>query len=218
METGLTLVVGNKNYSSWSLRPWLFLKYMGIPFQEIRIALYTETSVAQIKAYSPSAKVPVLHDGDLIIWDSIAICEYVNEKYLAGRGLPQDISIRAVARSVNAEMHAGFLAMRKEIPMNLRRQIPDLALSDEAQQDIDRICEIWRTCRTRYGHLGPWLFGEFSISDAMFAPVACRFDTYNIAIGSIEQDYSHALLQLPALQAWQQAAQRETEILSIFER
>lgn len=200
------------------MRPWLFLNTMGIPFHEIRIPLYTETSVAQIKAHSPSAKVPVLHDGDLIVWDSIAICEYVNEKYLAGRGLPQDLSARAVARAVSAEMHSSFLAMRKEMPMNFRRKIPNLALSNEAQQDIARICEIWRTCRTHYGQSGPWLFGEFSMADAMFAAVACRFDTYGIVVGDVERAYINTLFQLPALQAWRQAAEQESEVLPAFER
>jgi glutathione S-transferase len=142
----------------------------------------------------------------------------VNEKYLAGRGLPQDLSTRAVARSISAEMHSSFLAMRKEIPMNFRRKIPNLQLSTETQQDIERICEIWRTCRTHYGQSGTWLFGEFSVVDAMFAPVACRFDTYGIAVDDIEQAYVNALLQLPALQAWRQSAQQETEVLSTFER
>lgn len=218
MTTQLTLVIGNKNYSSWSLRPWLFLKYMEVSFHEVRIPLYTETSEMQIKAYSPSAKVPVLHDGDLMVWDSIAICEYVNDKYLAGQGLPQDISTRAIARSISAEMHSGFMAMRKELPMNCRRKIPNLSFSAEAQQDISRICEIWRTCRTQYGQHGPWLFGPFSIADAMFAPVAFRLNIYGIALGNMEQAYVDALLGLPALQAWQQAAQQETEVISDFER
>lgn len=218
MTTAFTLVIGNKTYSSWSLRPWLFLKQMGVEFQEVRIPLYVDNSVTLIKSHSPSAKVPVLHDGDLTVWDSLAICEYVNEKYLNYAGLPADIAVRAVARSLCAEMHSGFMGLRQEFIMNCRRNISGIQPTAAAQQDIARISEIWRTCKQTYGQSGEWLFGEFSMVDAMFAPVAFRFAGYGIAVGEIEQQYINRLLNLPAMQQWQQAARQETEVLPQFEK
>lgn len=216
--SALTLVIGNKTYSSWSLRPWLFLKQMGVEFQEVRIPLYVDNSAALIKANSPSGKVPVLHDGELQVWDSLAICEYVNEKYLNYAGLPSDISQRAVARSLCAEMHSGFLALRHECVMNCRRQIGNVQLSEAAHHDVARITEIWQTCRQQYGQMGEWLFGEFSMVDAMFAPIAFRFSGYGIAVGEVEQRYINKLLALPAMQEWQLAARQETEVLPQFEK
>jgi glutathione S-transferase len=214
----LILVIGNKTYSSWSLRPWLFLRQMGVAFQEIRIPLYVDNSAALIKANSPSGKVPVLHDGELRVWDSLAICEYVNEKYLNHVGLPADLNARAIARSLCAEMHSGFLALRHECVMNCRRNVAGMQLSEAAQQDVARIAEIWRTCRQQYGQAGEWLFGEFSMVDAMFAPIAFRFSGYGIPVGDVEQEYINSLLALPAMQAWQQAARQETEVLPQFEK
>jgi len=214
----LILVIGNKTYSSWSLRSWLFLKQMGVAFQEVRIPLYVDNSTALIKTNSPSGKVPVLHDGDLRVWDSLAICEYVNEKYLNSTGLPADLNARAVARSLCAEMHSGFLGLRHEFTMNCRRNISNVQPSETAMQDIQRICEIWCSCRQHYGQAGEWLFGEFSMVDAMFAPVAFRFTGYGIAVGDIEQEYINSLLDLPAMDAWRQSACQETEVLPQFER
>ncbi len=214
----LTLVIGNKTYSSWSLRPWLFLKQMGVEFQEIRIPLYVDNSATLIQSYSPSGKIPVLLDGELRVWDSLAICEYVNEKYLNHAGLPQDIAVRAVARSICAEMHSGFMGLRTELNMNCRRKISGLQFSHLAKQDIARIGEIWRVCRQQYGQAGEWLFGEFSMADAMFAPVAFRFAGYGVTVGDVEQQYINRLLNLPAMQQWQQDACQETEVLPQFEK
>jgi glutathione S-transferase len=214
----LTLVIGNKTYSSWSLRPWLFLKQMGVEFQEVRIPLYVDNSTALIKANSPSGKVPVLHDGELRVWDSLAICEYVNEKYLNSTGLPADLNTRAVARALCAEMHSGFLALRHEYVMNCRRNVTTVTPSEAAQYDIARIGEIWRDCRQHYGQAGEWLFGEFSMVDAMFAPIAFRFSGYGIPVGEVEQRYINSLLALPAMQEWQHAARQETEVLPQFEK
>lgn len=213
MNTALTLVIGNKNYSSWSLRPWLLLKHYGVTFQEVRLPLDTPAFYRDIAQWSPTRRVPVLHDNSLIVWDSLAICEYINEAYLNGRAWPISVAARALARSVSAEMHSGFQAMRTALPMNCRRQVSTFTPSADAQRDIDRVKQLWDECRTRFVDGGPFLFGGFSIADAMFAPVALRFRTYGIALNEIERAYSDALFALPALQAWLKAAQSESEAI-----
>ena len=216
-EVMLTLVIGNKNYSSWSLRPWLLLRQAQIPFEEVRIPLYTPTSKAEIRRYSPSGKVPALIDGDVTVWESLAICEYIAERF-PDRGLwPADPKARALARAVSTEMHAGFTALRTHMSMNCRRRWPDKGRAPGVQEDIDRICAIWNECRTRFGGDGPFLFGRFSVADAMYAPVVLRFETYVVPLDPVARAYSDAMLALAPLQEWIAAGKAETEVLPAFE-
>ena len=210
-----TLVIGNKNYSSWSLRPWLAMKVAGIPFAEHRIPLYGPGSKDQILVYSPAGKVPCLADGDLRVWDSLSICEYLAEKH---PGLwPQDPAARALARSVSAEMHSGFANLRAKMSMNIRKRSPGLGRTPESMADVARIVSLWSDCRARYGKGGPFLFGAFSIADAMYAPVVLRFRTYEVELPADCRAYSDAVLALPAMQDWIAAAMAETESLPQFE-
>jgi glutathione S-transferase len=205
------LVIGNKNYSSWSLRPWLLLRHFGVEFREIRLLLDTAEFFAEVGRYSPSGKVPALHDGELSVWDSLAICEYANERWLDGRGWPQPLRARAIARSAAAEMHSGFAALRSQLPMNSRRR-PDAYRWDEAaQRDIDRVQALWRELRQNHGHAGEFLFGEFGIADAMFAPVAIRFDGYGVPVDEVGSRYMQALFGLPAMREWREAGLAEPE-------
>lgn len=213
----LTLVIGNKNYSSWSLRPWLLLKQFAIPFEEIRIPLYQTGAKETLKRYSPSALVPVLIHDDVTVWDSLAICEYVQELFPSQAMWPQQRSVRAIARAVSAEMHSGFTAVRTHMPMNCKRSFPGKGLNSHTEPEIIRITELWRDCRQRYGQDGAMLFGEFSIADAMFAPVALRFSTYQIALDETCAAYVAAILALPAVQSWVVEACEETEVLPAFE-
>jgi glutathione S-transferase len=213
----LTLVIGNKNYSSWSLRPWLYLKHHGIPFQEIRIPLYREDSEARIAAYSPSGKVPVLLDGEVRVWDSLAILDYLAERFPDTAGWPEDRLARATARSLAAEMHAGFQVLRAHCGMNCRRAPAGKVLPDAVHRDIARVGRIWQGCREQYGREGPWLLGRFSIADAMYAPVALRFRTYCLEAGPSAQDYVHTVLNHPAMVEWMEAGRRETEVIAAFE-
>ena len=205
------LVIGNKNYSSWSLRPWLLLRHFGVDFDEVRLALDTPEFVAEIGRHSPSGKVPALHDGDVQVWDSLAICEYANERWLDGRGWPMDLRRRALARAAAAEMHSGFVALRSQLPMNSRRTPDAYHWDAAAQRDIDRIRALWRDLRRAEGGEGDFLFGDFGIVDAMFAPVAVRFDGYGVSLEGEAGAYQQALLALPAMHEWRQAGARETE-------
>ena len=214
----LTLVIGNKVYSSWSLRPWLLLRERGIAFKEIRIPLYTPETAQRIREHSPSGHVPLLIDGATKIWDSLAICEYVNERFPATQGWPAALEARAVARSVSAEMHSGFGPVRMELPMNVRGRRSGVTPSADARKGIDRIVEIWRDCRERFGSGGSFLFGRFGIADAMFAPVVTRFATYGVELTGAARDYSAAVQALPALREWVEAARAETEVVASSER
>ena len=188
-----TLLIGSKNYSSWSLRPWVFLRKTAFEFTE-QIVHFDESGYqAQIAALSPSRRVPLLIDAGSKIWDSVAICEYAAEK--TSRGLPRDRLARARARSVAAEMHSGFQALRNECPMNVRARDRRVPLTPELQADLARIDEIWSSCREEFGHAGNWLFGDFSIADAMFAPVVFRFHTYGAALSPASQE-GHPLLKV----------------------
>jgi glutathione S-transferase len=209
-----TLIIGNKNYSSWSLRPWLVLKQVGIEFAEIRIPLDMPETRNQILRYSPTGRVPVLQYGTLKIWDSLAICEYLSEQFPEQSLWSQDTATRAIARAVSAEMHSGFQHLRQNLPMDCRARIPTPTLSSETQADIDRITTIWQTYRQQHGNHGDYLFGSFTIADAMFAPVASRFVTYNIPLDPISQAYVETLFALPALQEWLAAAALEEEHLN----
>jgi glutathione S-transferase len=214
----LTLVIGNKNYSSWSMRPWVALKACEIAFDEVLIPLYTgEADKQRLLDFSRAGKVPVLVDGDVTVWDSLAIIEYAAERFPHAGLWPEDRAGRAHARSISAEMHSGFAALRNECGMNLHRPVGAVALSGEARADIARIQQIWAECRERYGRLGPYLFGSFSGADAMFAPVVHRFRIYAIAVTPQVQDYMAAMTSLPAFQQWTSEGLAETLMIEKFE-
>ncbi|MBB4301543.1 glutathione S-transferase [Rhodobium orientis] len=205
------LIIGNKNYSSWSLRPWLAMSVAGIEFEEVLIPLDQPDTKEKILQYSPAGKVPILIDGDLTVWESLAILEYLAEAY-PGAGLwPDDPVQRAEARSVSAEMHAGFGALRDHYPMNVRKRIPGRASTPAADKDIARITEIWRQCLE--ASQGPFLFGSFTAADAMFAPVVSRFETYDIPVDDICRSYMDDVLTIPVLEKWYAAGEAETWIL-----
>ena len=205
----LTLVVGNKNYSSWSMRPWLVLKKSGAAFEEVVIPLDRPETRAEIFKHSPSGFVPTLKDDELTIWESLAICEYLAEKFPDANLWPKDPSARAIARSVSNEMHSGFSALRTNMPMNVRGNLPGKGRAPGVQEDINRISAIWRDCRTRFGQNGPYLFGAFSIADAMYAPVASRFVTYQVDLDADAKAYVNTLWSDPAMAAWVEGARRE---------
>lgn len=209
------LVIGNRNYSSWSLRAWLFLTESNIEFEEVRIPLFTESWQAQVSQYSPSGRVPVLIDGDVVVWDTTAIMDYLGREHPDAVGWPEPRAMYARARSLSAEMHSGFLAIRDELPQNIRARTP-LALdrlSASCREQIARIDDAWSECRGSYGQSGEWLFGEFSIADVMFAPVALRFVTYSIGVSERAQEYVASVLRLPSVARWAEAAALEPETL-----
>ena len=205
----LTLVIGNKNYSSWSLRPWIALQQAGIAFKEVVIPLDQSDTKAKIAAWSPAGRVPVLIHNDLHIWDSLAILEYLAETF-PDKGLwPRDARARARARSISAEMHSGFGALRSAMPMNCRASLPGLGVNADSTRDIARIIDIWTSCRAEFGAGGNFLFGAFSIADAFFAPVTSRFVTYAVKLPPVAASYVNAVQTLPAMQAWIAAARAE---------
>lgn len=203
------LVVGNKNYSSWSLRPWLAMKVHGIAFREQRIALYGGNAKQEILRHSPAGKVPVLVEGDTRVWDSLAILEYLAERKPAL--WPAEAAERSLARSISAEMHAGFPNLRQHMCMNIRRRHPGKGRTPEVLAEIRRVVEIWSECR------GPFLFGAFTAADAMYAPVVLRFRTYEVELPPVCRAYADAVLALPALQEWIRDAEREAESLPQFD-
>jgi glutathione S-transferase len=207
---GLVLVIGNKNYSSWSLRPWLAMKVLGIAFEEKRIALYGPESKKALLEYSPAGKVPCLVDGATRVWDSLAILETLAER--EPRLWPQEAAPRARARSISAEMHAGFPNLRQHMSMNIRKRHPGKGRTPEVLAEIARIVQMWSEAR------GPFLFGAFCAADAMYAPVVLRFRTYEVELPGACRAYADAVLALPALQAWIRDAERETESLPQFEQ
>ncbi len=215
----LKLAIGNKNYSSWSMRPWLALRASDIPFEETLIPLYTDNPADKnrILAFSRAGKVPVLVDGDITVWDSLAIIEYLAERFPEKKLWPDDRAARAHARSVCAEMHSGFVALRSECGMNLHRPVRPVTLSADAQANIARVQEIWRECRERYGAPGPFLFGRFSAADAMFGPVVHRFRTYAIEVTPVSGAYMEAMMALPAFQEWTKDGLAETLVIEKFE-
>lgn len=203
----LTLVIGNKNLSSWSLRPWLVLRHLGLPFNEVSLLLDTPQFKAQLAAYSPAGRVPVLIDGDLHIWDSLAIAEYLHEQS-GGQAWPADAAQRAHARCVAAEMHSGFSALRQVWRMQAvaRLNVPATAAVSD---DVARIDALWQDCRAKYAAGGPWLFGRYSIADAMYAPVVLRFNTYGPKVSAVSSAYMQQTLADAHMQQWLADAQRE---------
>ena len=209
----LHLVIGNKNYSSWSFRPWFAMKMAGIAFDETVISLEAEDFKARVTAISGAGKVPVLIDGDVRVWESLAILEYLAEKFPESRLWPKDVAARAHARAVASEMHAGFLPLRRHLPMNVWRPVKSRALDDGSKADVARIDVIWSDCRARFGVGGPFLFGAFSAADAMYAPVIWRFHTYAVEVSAAARAYMNAMMALPAWGEWRDAARREPWVL-----
>jgi len=206
----LTLVIGNKSFSSWSLRPWLALKQIGLPFREVLVLLRRPQTKAEILRYSPSGKVPYLTDGSLGVWDSLAILEYLNELKPEAGLWPSDRGARAVARAGSAEMHSGFPALRQHLSMDLKRKPARGEWPSEATADIERVRAIWTECRQRFGSAGPFLFGGFTAADAMYAPVVTRFHRYGVSLDRELEAYRDAVLALAAMREWIDAAQKES--------
>jgi glutathione S-transferase len=209
MGAELLLYVGNKNYSSWSLRAYLALAATGAPFRDEVIPLDLPGSKAALRDVNPAGRVPVLLHGDLRVWDSLAICEYLAEVFPDAQLWPVERAARARARSISAEMHSGFVALRTDMPMDLRARRPGVGHTPDALADVGRIVAIWRECRASAAG-GPFLFGRFSIADAMFAPVTGRFITYGVELDAASQAYVDAVQALPAMRAWRQAAEQES--------
>lgn len=210
----LTLVIGNRNYSSWSLRAWLLMRALGIGFEEVALPLFSETFEREILRYSPAARVPVLVDDEFAIWDSLAIAEYLAERFPRAGVWPADAKARARARSVCAEMHSGFAALRSQMPMNIEAKLPGLGWNLQVQADIDRIEEIWTDLRAGHAAQGPYLFGRFSAADAFFAPVIMRFDTHAITLAPACEEYRRTMHALPALREWIDGALAERSFIA----
>lgn len=213
----MKLIIGNRNYSSWSLRPWLLLSVHGIPFEEVQIPLYETGAPEAIAEYTDAGKVPVLHDRDLVVWDSLAICEYVSEQYLDGAGWPADVKVRAEARSCSAEMHSGFAEIRSGLPMNCRASGRRVEITPAMKAEIERIEAMWTGLRQRFAKRGPWLFGEFSIADCMFAPVVSRFHSYGIGVSGTASAYMAHVLESRDVKLWYRLGAEETETIGMYE-
>ena len=209
----LTLVIGNKNYSSWSFRPWIAMKVAGLAFDEVVISLNAEDFKARVSKVSGTGKVPVLVDGDVHVWESLAILEYLAEKFPQAKLWPDDAKARAHARAIAAEMHAGFVPLRRECPMNFWRPVKQRELSPDAAANVARIDAMWMDCRSRFGAGGEFLFGAFGAADAMYAPVVGRFATYAVDVGPSSRAYMEAVMGLPAWQEWKAAAVKEPWVL-----
>ena len=212
-----TLVLGNKNYSSWSLRAWLCLRKCGVEFEEILLPLDTPEFAQKISQYSPTGRVPVLLHEDRTVWDSLAICEYANDVFADGRLWPRNTASRALGRCMVAEMHSGFLALRNEMPMNCRAIDRHVPLNDALETDIDRVCFLWSTARADHKNKGDWLLGEFSIADAMFAPVVQRFKNYGVELPEICRQYCEHVHSDVDMQAWVNEALQESWIVEADE-
>jgi glutathione S-transferase len=208
-----TLIIGNRNYSSWSLRGWLAASLSGVDFRTELVRLSKPGSHAALLRHSPAGRVPVLRHGDRVVWDSLAIIEYLAELRPNAGLWPADAGARASARSISAEMHAGFTALRGAMPMNLRKALPGMGRGPGVAEDIERVGAIWREARDRFGGDGPFLFGRYSAADAMYTPVASRFRTYGVALDPTCQAYADAVLAWPAFLAWQSAALEEPWII-----
>ena len=211
---GLTLVIGNKNYSSWSMRPWVLMKELGIAFEEKKLRFHSDEWDAEIERWSPSRLVPVLWRGNDSVWDSLAIMEALNEWHPGKNVWPADAAARAFARSIAAEMHSGFRDLRNNMPMNIRASHPGRGMNAEVKADIERIERLWGEARKRFGARGPFLFGAFSAADAMYAPVVMRFTTYGVGLGTEAAGYCEAMRAAPGVRAWIDAALQEKEIVA----
>ena len=209
----LTLVIGNKNYSSWSFRPWIAMRVAGIAFDEIVIPLYRDGSKERILSYSPGGKVPALIDGDVRVWETLAILEYLADKFPAAKLWPADAATRAHARTIASEMHAGFAPLRRTCPMNMWRPVKPRELTAEVKANVARIDAMWTDCRSRFGVGGPFLFGAFGAADAMYAPVVSRFHTYAIEASPASRAYMAAVMALPAWSEWRTVALKEPWVL-----
>jgi glutathione S-transferase len=209
----LTLIIGNKNYSSWSLRPWIAMRAAGIAFDEKVIPLYEPGSREKVLRYSPAGKVPVLIDGDAHIWESLAILEHLAEKFPDARLWPSDPGARSHARVAASEMHAGFTALRRACPMNMWLPPKPRPQSDEVMADVARIEALWSDCRARFGRGGPFLFGAFGAVDAMYTPVVARFQSFGLPVGGATRTYMDAVMGLPAWAEWREAALKEPWIM-----
>ena len=215
-KKSLKLVIGNKRYSSWSMRPWVVLKAFGIGFEEVVILLDRNDTSLQISLYSAAGRVPVLLAGEIAVWDSLAICEYIAEQFPEKAMWPQDVAARAMARCICAEMHSGFTGLRTAMPMIIGTHFPGKGNTPEAQSDIGRICEIWETCLSHFGH-HQFLFGDFSIADAYFAPVVMRFMIYGVSLAPALQAYVERVCAHPAVAQWMAEAIAETERATRYE-
>ena len=210
----LTLVIGNKNYSSWSFRPWIAMKAAGIPFDEVVISLDAADFKERVLKVSGTGKVPVLIDGNVRVWESLAILEYLAEKFPDAKLWPEDPAARAHARAISSEMHAGFLPLRKACPMNVWHPPKEYPQADDVMDNVRRIDAMWADSRKRFGAGGPFLFGAFGAADAMYAPVVSRFETYGIQVGAESRTYMDSMMALPAWQEWCAAALKEAWVLS----
>lgn len=210
----LTLVIGNKNYSSWSMRPWVLMKQLAVPFEEKKLRFHTSEWDAEIERWSPSRLVPVLWKGDQAVWDTLAIAEALHEWFPEKGVWPRDAVARAFARSAAAEMHSGFRDLRSAMPMNIRASHPGKGMKPEVQANIDRIEKVWGEARARFGAGGPYLFGAFSAADAMYAPVVTRFKTYAVKVQPETQRYCDAMLAAPGVRAWIEDALKEKEFVA----
>lgn len=210
--SALTLVIGTRNYSSWSLRPWLLLRHLGLPFSERLFELDSAEFASEVPKISPTGRVPVLIHGEVRIGESLAICEYASE-LAGGRGWPADAARRAEARAIATEMHAGFLALRSACPMNARATGRRVALTPPLTRDLRRIDEIWSSCRRDHGDRGPYLYGEFGVADAMYSPIVLRIRTYGLPLSGLAARYHESMLDDAHLCEWIRAAERETTVL-----
>jgi glutathione S-transferase len=210
----MKLVIGNKNYSSWSLRPWLAMKQIGLSFDEIMVLMVLPDSKANMLKYSPTGQVPVLLDGDTTVYETTAILEYLNDKFPAAGLWPKDIAARAHARAISAEMHAGFAALRRDCPMNMRRAVKQHLPSSDGQKHAARIDAMWCDARARFGKEGDFLFGRFTNADAMYAPIVNRFHVYGLPRSATAQAYMDAMMALPAWKEWEAAARLETAVIA----
>jgi len=213
----MELVIGNKKYSSWSFRPWLLIKAAGIPFTEKLILIRQADSAAKIGRYSPAGRVPVLRDGRVTVWESLAICEHLAEKFPSKRLWPSDPAAKAEARSVSHEMHAGFAALRQKLPCHFLARYRNFKAPADAQADIDRVLGIWKTARRKWGKGGPFLFGRFSVADAMYAPVVFRFLAYGVPADAVSRAYMRTIESLPASREWVAAARAEKAVITAYE-
>ncbi|MEM7193702.1 MAG: glutathione S-transferase [Pseudomonadota bacterium] len=209
----MKLIIGNYTYSTWSMRPWFYIDHHNLPVEIERHCLFTDETLGMLDQHFSGGKVPLLLDGEVEVWDTLAILETLAERFPKHRGWPEDSVARSVARSVSAEMHSSFGSMRNDMPMNCKKYFPDFAFSDATSRDIHRIDDIWRYCRKKFGAEGPWLFGDFSIADAMYAPVVMRFRSFPVTVSDTSAEYMQTVLSSGSVRNWLQLSDSETEVL-----